>query len=778
MAISQTNAILQYLRDAIGQGEAEESDGELLNRFLKRREDGALAALVRRHAAMVWGVCRRLLRGHHDAEDAFQATFLVLVRKAAAIRDKELLANWLYGVAHQTAVRVRATAAQHGRRERQVIDMPEPVVAEARGDDLLPLLDEELSRLPEKFRALIVLCDLEAKTRKEVARQLGCPEGTIASRLARARALLAKRLARRGVVASGGMLAEVLANGAATASTPVAVVAATIEAATLVAAGQRVAVGLISAKVAALTEGVVKTMLLTKLKTATAVFFIGLVTVGIGLFSYTTLAKAQPEAQQRGADGDKPIPSKEAPPIKGPDRSKEMSDEKTAALETPKTYKGLSANIAIDKTDYKTDDAMKVTITITCQSEGYKLFNPAFNGLLQRPGRLIIRDKNGKVVNRLLDFKGGSRRTPNEADYVRVQNEGFFGSKITVYPTRGDSADLPVGDYTIQLVLHGLLLPMDGGDKTKEIATSNIVPFRIVGKADAIERKPVSNTIAWGKSVDGLQVGIAFRDGEPSSYHAGQSVNCLVYLRNTGDTEVTVSHIEPVFEEFLPVVVDAAGKSYKIVNGPMNLGLVSIVKRTLDKGQSIRLGTAWFVLAAPGIKGEAKAPTLVIPPGHYKVGFNGFPLRQPGKDADEWKWATGEIEFQVGDSVPTKDAKSARQGAYGENGLHNSGGPEGTPKRRNPRGIQSRKGRSRVVDSFSWSRQQYQGCRANDALSSGRQVVRDPGRRRKNSQRTWGWQGTRFDRQDCASPRHCRSDQSAHTPGHDRPDDGLGCGSG
>ena len=162
-----------------------------------------------------------LLGNYHDAEDAFQATFLVLVRKAASIVPREMVGNWLYGVAHQTALKARATAAKRKGRERQVTDMPEPAVAgQDLWPDLQPLLDQELSRLPDKYRAVIVLCDLEGKTRKEAARQLGVPEGTVASRLARARAMLAKRLARRGVTVSGGALAAVLSEKAASAGVP------------------------------------------------------------------------------------------------------------------------------------------------------------------------------------------------------------------------------------------------------------------------------------------------------------------------------------------------------------------------------------------------------------------------------------------------------------------------------------------------------------------------------------------------------------------------------
>src|SRR5262249_51972641 len=153
--------------------------------YIRRRDEAAIAALVGRHGPMVWGVCRRVLRHHHDAEDAFQATFLVLVRKAASITPREMVANWLYGVAYHTALKARATAAKRRARERQVIAMPEPQVGEQVPlNPLLLLLDQELSRLPDKYRVVILLCDLQGLTRKEAGRQLEMPEGTFAGRLA------------------------------------------------------------------------------------------------------------------------------------------------------------------------------------------------------------------------------------------------------------------------------------------------------------------------------------------------------------------------------------------------------------------------------------------------------------------------------------------------------------------------------------------------------------------------------------------------------------------
>jgi len=226
MATSPMSTVFQHLRttELLSDG-ARMTDGDLLERFVAGRDDAAFAALVRRHGAMVWGVCRRVLAGHQDAEDAFQATFLVLVRKAASVVPREMVGNWLYGVAHQTALNARANEARRRTRERQVTQMPEP--ADREQDlwrDLQPVLDQELSRLPNRYRTAIALCDLGGKTRKEVAQQLGVPEGTLSGWLTRGRAMLAKRLARHGLAMSAAALAAALSQNVLSAGMPAAAV--------------------------------------------------------------------------------------------------------------------------------------------------------------------------------------------------------------------------------------------------------------------------------------------------------------------------------------------------------------------------------------------------------------------------------------------------------------------------------------------------------------------------------------------------------------------------
>jgi RNA polymerase sigma factor (sigma-70 family) len=285
--------VLDHLRLADAGGL---TDGQLLARFLDGREEAAFAALLRRHGPMVLGVCRRLLRHEQDAEDAFQATFLLLACKAASVVRREAVSSWLYGVAYRTALRAKTRAAKRRARERQVEEMPHPEVAPADVPDWRPVLDRELNRLPEKYRAPLLVCDLEGRPRREAARQLGLPEGTLASRLAAARRLLAGRLSRRGISLSGGALAVVLTE-AAPAAVPASLGSATIRAAVLVAAGQGAAV---TPAAVALMKEVSQSMFLTKLKLAlAAVMLVAL--AGTGGLVYHASAEA-PRVERPPAD--------------------------------------------------------------------------------------------------------------------------------------------------------------------------------------------------------------------------------------------------------------------------------------------------------------------------------------------------------------------------------------------------------------------------------------------------------------------------------------------
>jgi RNA polymerase sigma factor (sigma-70 family) len=277
--------------DLAADGEAM-TDGALLERFVSMRDEAAFAGLVRRHGPMVLGVCRRLLRDPHEVEDAFQATFLVAVRKAASVRPREMFGNWLYGVAYRTAREARARLARRRTKEKQTDDMPHPPQAdpEADWDELRRLLDQELSRLPEKYRAPVILCELEGRSRRDVAKQLRLPEGTLSSRLATARKTLARRLSRHGPALSAATLAGFLADGAS-AAVPPGLARSAVMGAALLGAGSAEVAAVAPPHVVALTEGVLKAMLLTKLKIASLfVLAVAFVAAGAGATGYRAFA--------------------------------------------------------------------------------------------------------------------------------------------------------------------------------------------------------------------------------------------------------------------------------------------------------------------------------------------------------------------------------------------------------------------------------------------------------------------------------------------------------
>jgi RNA polymerase sigma factor (sigma-70 family) len=314
------NRLMQQLQLRLDREEGAVTDGWLLERFLSTREEDAFAVLVRRHGPMVLGVCRRILGNPHDAEDAFQATFLVLVRKAASIVPRDRVGNWLYGVAYRTALEARVRINRRRAKEKQVEDLPHPqqVEKEAVWQELRLLLDRELTRLPEKFRAPVVLCDLEGRSRQEAARQLRLPEGTLSSRLATARKTLARRLSRYGPALSGGVLALVLAERASAAQVPAELLRSVIKAATLVGKGPGAVAAVTSAQVVALSEGVLQAMKLTRFKTGLFVMAVVLAVTGASVTGYYALAGEPARPPAAAPEADEPKPADEPRPPKKP----------------------------------------------------------------------------------------------------------------------------------------------------------------------------------------------------------------------------------------------------------------------------------------------------------------------------------------------------------------------------------------------------------------------------------------------------------------------------
>ena len=305
-------SVLRYLRHAAESQEVRDrTDAELLERFRAQRDEAAFTLLVQRHGPMVLGVCRRLLGEYHGAEDAFQATFLVLSHKAAAIHKSGSLAAWLHGVARRIARKARGSALRRQEQERRsAVEARAEPVDEATWDELRLVLDDELSQLPEKYRVPVVLCYLQGKTNEQAARELGCPKSSLSWRLGRARELLRERLVRRGITLSAGTLAAVLWEQTATAGLPARLVISTARAATKFAAGGVVAAA-VSTEVATLTKGVLRTMFLTRLKAAA----VGGLLLAVGVWVSGALAgpPAVPPPPAANAVDTKPQPAAKPP---------------------------------------------------------------------------------------------------------------------------------------------------------------------------------------------------------------------------------------------------------------------------------------------------------------------------------------------------------------------------------------------------------------------------------------------------------------------------------
>jgi RNA polymerase sigma factor (sigma-70 family) len=302
MARARLDSVLHSLRRLVGaRDEGGLSDGQLLEHFLGHNDEEAFTALVQRHGPMVLGVCRRVLGNETDAADAFQATFLVLVRKARSIRKQGSVGSWLYGVALRVARKALGEAARRRASERQVETMPrEDPFAEVIWHDLRPVLDEELGRLAEKYRAPLVLCYLEGKTHEEAAQQLGWTNGTVCGRLARAREVLRHRLARRGLALSAGILATVLSRQAA-AAVPPALASSAVRAALLTAAG-KAAAGVVSARAVLLADGVARSLAAGPWKVAAALLVAaGVLGTGAGVLLHQILARSPPAPSSEGA---------------------------------------------------------------------------------------------------------------------------------------------------------------------------------------------------------------------------------------------------------------------------------------------------------------------------------------------------------------------------------------------------------------------------------------------------------------------------------------------
>ena len=436
-------------------------DGQLLDLFARHRDEEAFAAVVRRHGPMVLGVCRRVLGNRADADDAFQATFLVLARKATVLGGRDALAGWLHGVAVNVARKLRHMNAKRKARERRAAGPPPaPPADDLLRDELLAALDEELTRLPETYRAAVVLCDLEGATRKEAACRLGCPEGTVAGRLARARALLAARLAGRGLALAGGVLV-----GQAAEAVPPQLFASAILAATT---------GPIPARVAAVTEGVMKAMLLRKIRAATALLVFGALAVtGAGVSRVPADDKPLPAA----APGTTP-----APPAKPGDRK--LTVVHLRSLVGLEAARSLSEQFPIATVSAVPGEN---TLLVYAHEPTTREIEAALRKLGEPPPK----------VGTVIPLKGAT-----SAGAAKVLGELFGRDRATFVPVSGENALIVYATEADTLTVRKLLgQALDAPVKVPPAAKPVPAPQRF---PVALQDQPWDKVFAWYESVSGL----------------------------------------------------------------------------------------------------------------------------------------------------------------------------------------------------------------------------------------------------------------------------------
>jgi RNA polymerase sigma factor (sigma-70 family) len=613
--------VLDRLRDS---ARAPETDGQLLGRYVSSRDEMAFELLVRRHGPMVLGVCRRLLPNPEDAEDAFQATFLVLARKAGSVRPQERVGPWLHGVAYLAARKARAAATRRRAREKQVRVLPQPAtIADGLWDDLAPLLDQEVGRLPEKYRLPVVLCDLEGKTRAEAARLLSWPEGTVAGRLVRARALLAKRLTRLGLPVSAGVLTVVLSQNA------LACVSLTLV--------ERAAKRTASGTVAALAEGVLKAMLLTQWKLAAGFVLALAVVAGAGVLA----GRGSPTMPR-----DEP-PKVAKPPVKqGAEPSEKQDAERAEAKEEVawgEAVGGLQAGLVFPpegriscRIGEKAAFAVKVRNVSKVPVKVYYYAN------VMQETPATVEDAAGKAARVAMPPPFDNYRVLTSRTLEAGETFDLGTQKLTVTAEeKAGGVEVPTlvaGPGWYRVSYHGVAFARDSADDRGPLST---------GRVSLMVKEKASADAAWGKAVGGLQAGVAFRKGQRRPYRLGEVVTLVVWVRSVSDKPLRFDYTDGYMVEKPPTVMDADGQPASLSPFPILAGIWRPLHATLKPGEEFEMGSLQLALEEVGKK-DANKPTLYASPGKYRISYEGLPSGL----SDTAKFlSTGQIELEVKDKL-------------------------------------------------------------------------------------------------------------------------------
>lgn len=619
MAGGPLTAVLQYIGQLAGRPDSGDlTDGQLLERFVGRRDEAAFGLLVKRYGPLVLGLCRRLLRHEQDAEDVFQATFLLLVRKAGTIAKRESVGSWLYGVAFRMAGQVRARAAARRTRPGAPADVavtdatPEFVWAELR-----PVLDEEVGRLPHKYREAFLLCCLEGKTHAEAARQLGCPRGTVVSRVARARQRLRSRLARRGLALSAGALAAALSSQALTAAVPPTLLSSTLQAARSVAAGAASLGGAASARVAALTEGMCRAMFLAKVRVAAVVVLaVAALGLGAGVAARQVLAKPPAGADQvrdpvNAPGGEKPREPNKAAPPEGPLVLRVTAKKDTYPLDlggkTAEEFRKLLKDTektgtpppkpAVDLTvELRNTGDQEITIDVIGEEKNHLRLDLKGPGAVQR--LTPVGGAPSGVRNKSLTVGAGKSLTfPLARLEYGEQRHGWYWTQAGEYTlTATFSARITVGgkDRNVTLTSTPVKLKVVDGPAGKEQAKSD--PPGVPLEARIVVKKDTYTLDLGGKTEEEFRKERLQKE-KTTDYPPAPEVDLVLELHNTGTKELKVW----MTEDFKDEKPRAGGDHVQLALDLKGPGATKVVVNGRQKAP-----------ATPGPKAVTVAPGKVV----------------------------------------------------------------------------------------------------------------------------------------------------------------------
>jgi len=482
MAQAPLAAVVQHLRRWLGGREAaDQTDDLLLQRFAAERDETAFAEIMRRHGPLVLGVCRRVLADANDADDAFQATFLVLARKASGIKRGEALGGWLCRVACRIAVTAKGNAARRRVSERQAFDMkPTSSTTEAVWSELRPVLDEEVDRLPKKYRVPVVLCYFEGKSHEEAARQLGWPKGTVAGRLARAREMLHQRLTRRGIHLTASGFAVILTENPTLAAVPPPLFTSTLQAAISFSAGKTA----VATTAVLLAEGAMRTMLISKLKTAAGIVLaLGILGMGVGTYLHQSQA-AQPAAGQLQKA---PLPAPIAPIAPGgpAQPAAPAGNLFTAFNQAELLFTGKVANVVLGPVGLSEPPlhSMKITFEDVKSLRGPAPANPTFNYSVRGPqapqfakGEAMLVAASAQRIGTIVPAKEADVALARKAISVPIGWTLENDKPVSPWAKLGDKAKLPGVKGEVVCSKSGRPALLAGG---VEFKVEKIVPAKV-----------------------------------------------------------------------------------------------------------------------------------------------------------------------------------------------------------------------------------------------------------------------------------------------------------